>query len=67
MYVFCASGDDTYAYRISFMYVHVGGGAWILNIPGDTMEVSGNDSTKLHLNPTKRCQDLKYFNLNSAT
>ena len=27
------SGHDTYAYRMSFMYVHVGGGAWIFNIP----------------------------------
>ena len=32
--VFCASGDVTYSCRISFMYVHVGGGAWIVNIPG---------------------------------
>ena len=27
--VFCASGDDTYAYQMSFMYVHLGGWGWI--------------------------------------
>ena len=32
--VFCASGHDTYAHRMSFMYVLVRGGAWIVNIPG---------------------------------
>ena len=30
--VFCASGDETYAYRIPLMYVHVGGRAWIVKI-----------------------------------
>ena len=42
MDVICASGDDTYAYRILFMYVHLGGGAWFVNIPGDTIESPGN-------------------------
>ena len=32
--IFCASGHYTYAYQILFMCVHVGGGAWIFNIPG---------------------------------
>ena len=36
-----ASGDDTYAYRLSFMNVHVGGRAWTFNIPGGTIESPG--------------------------
>ena len=40
--VFCASGHDTYVYRMSFMYVHVGDGAWIVNIPGGAIESNGN-------------------------
>ena len=69
--VFCVSGDDTYAYRIWFMYVHVGGGAWIVNIPGGTIESPGNafhqegivnDSTKFRHNPTNWCGDMKYLN-----
>ena len=36
-WIFCASGDDTYACQILFMYVHVGGGAWIVNIPGNIL------------------------------
>ena len=32
--VFCESGQDTYAYWMSFMYVHVGGRAWIFNMQG---------------------------------
>ena len=39
---FCASGHDTYAYRMSLMYVHLGGGAWIFNIPGGAIESTGN-------------------------
>ena len=40
--VFYASGDVKYAYRNSFMYVHEGGGAWIVNIPGGAIESPGN-------------------------
>ena len=32
--VFCVSGHDTYVYRMSFMYMHVGGRTWIVNVPG---------------------------------
>ena len=71
--VFCASRHDTYAYRWSFMYVHVGGGAWIFNIPGGAIESPNNTFhqllaiTKFHVNLTNRCGDIKYFNLKSAT
>ena len=40
--VFCVSGHDTYAYGTSFMYMHVGGGAWIFNIPGGAIESPSN-------------------------
>ena len=43
-YVCCASDHDTYASRISLMYVHVGGGAWIVNIPGGAIESPGISS-----------------------
>ena len=45
--VFCASGHDTYAYRMSLMYVHLGGGAWIFNIPGGAIESTGNTFLQL--------------------
>ena len=62
------SGDDTYTCQILFMYVHVGGGAWIVNILGniilysplvmrfisDHQEGIVNDSTKFRVNPTNR-------------
>ena len=38
---------DTYAYRMSFMYVHVGGGAWIFNIPGGATESPSNTFRQL--------------------
>ena len=38
-FVFCPSGHDTYAYKMSLMYVHVGGGALIFNIPGGRYKV----------------------------
>ena len=47
MDVLCASGDDTYAYQISFMYVHVGGRAWIVNIPGGAIDSLGNTFQQL--------------------
>ena len=40
--VFCVCGDGTYVYQILFMYVHVRGGAWIVNIPGGARESPGN-------------------------
>ena len=73
--VFCASGHDVYAYRMSFMYVHVGGGAWIFNILGCDIKSDGNalnsygqegigkNCKKFHANPTYRSEDIKYFNL----
>ena len=33
---------DTYAYRMSFIYMHIGGGALIFNIPGGAIESAGN-------------------------
>ena len=44
---FCAFGHDTYAYRMSFMYVHVGGGDWIFNIPGGAIETPSNNFCQL--------------------
>ena len=38
--VFFVSGDDTYAYRILFMYVHGGGGAWMLIFQGALQNAS---------------------------
>ena len=46
--VFCASCHDTYAYRILFMHMHVGGGAWIFNIPGGAIESPGNAFHQLY-------------------
>ena len=42
-----ASGHDTYAYRVSLMYVHVEGGAWICNISGGAIESPGNTFRQL--------------------
>ena len=37
--VFCVSGHDTY--KMSFVDVHVGGWAWIFNIPGGAIQSLG--------------------------
>ena len=68
-WIFCASGDDTYACQILFMYVHVGGGAWIVNIPGNILIssplVTPFISDRLDcVNPTIWQWDKKYFNSN---
>ena len=47
--VFCASGHDTYVYQMSFMYMHVGGRAWIFNIPGGALESNGYTFRQLSL------------------
>ena len=46
--VFCVSSDDTYAHRISFMFVHVGGGAWLVNIPGGAIETLVTPGNAFH-------------------
>ena len=42
--VFCVSGHHTYACRMSFMYMHVGGGALVFNVPGSIIESPDNTS-----------------------
>ena len=46
-YVFCASGHETCANRMSIMSIHVGGGVWIFNIPGGATESDGNSFHQL--------------------
>ena len=46
------SGHDTYAYPVSIMYAHVGGGLGFLNIPGGAIESPGYTHTNYEV-PTR--------------